>query len=114
LIWIDESYSTNKIVRFGPVEKGESECLEIQCGPLTYEGHAVCGISGKRALNHNDEGVKITSDRPDKHLPVYSFSVWDESHYESTVRRPKKLQFAIIFTSIVLTVFAAIQIILSL
>jgi len=109
-IWIDDSISINKVQKFGPIKKGGSERLEVECEPLTYEGHAVCGVSAKTSISGgDDEGDKITSNRPEKHKPVHSFSVWDKSHYESTVRRPKHLQYAIIFTSFVLIVVSVLE-----
>jgi len=102
LIWIDDSISINEIQRFGPIDKGESVTIEYECEPLTYEGHAVCGVSAKTSIVRNEKGTGVTSNRPERHKPVYSFAVWDESHYESTVKRPKHLQYAIIFTSAVL------------
>ncbi len=91
---------------------GESTKVSVKSTPLTYEGHAVVGfsISGVENATNDDHPSSLNSGNNTYKLhPTSAFSVWDESHYISTVRRPKQFQKGIILTSVVLILFAAVQ-----
>jgi hypothetical protein len=106
VVWSDE-------VKMGTdLLPGESIEVSVDATPLTYEGHAVLGfsISSGDNVNNDDHPSSLNAGAEDYKLyPTSAFSVWDKSHYISTVRRPKQFQKGIIFTSIVLIVFAAVQ-----
>lgn len=112
-IQIDGDQIWNKKITLGPIEPDESKSVRVDAPPLTYEGHAIVGVSirGGRNVNNEKHPSALQAGRsgsdPD---PTAAFSVWDESHYEATVRRPKQLQKGIILTSVVLVLFAALQI----
>ncbi|QLD84792.1 hypothetical protein HWV23_03375 [Natronomonas halophila] len=99
---------------FGPLDNGESTKTTIEPGVLAYEGHGVIEIYTGKAGQRRDTTRRNLHSNDERNCdPAYSFSVWDESHYEATVRRPKQLQKGIIFTSAVLIIFAFIQLVLA-
>jgi hypothetical protein len=98
-------------VEFGPLGYGEEQTVEVDTAPLTYEGHAVLAVAvgGASGLN-SDRPTELRAGRgTNTNNAIYAFSVWDKSHYEATVGTPKRLQAAIIGTSVVLIIFAAVQ-----
>lgn len=101
-------------VKFGPLDRGEEITVTVGGKVLAYEGHGVLGIStghpsGKGGSNRwrLNAGGKRSAD------PAYSFSVWDESDYNASVRQPKRLQIALLVTSVMLIVFALVQVLLA-
>ncbi|TQQ82606.1 hypothetical protein EGH24_03905 [Halonotius terrestris] len=110
---IDDNIVWSEEVEIGAdLPPGESTNVSVDAKPLTYEGHAVLGFSISGGVNVNNENHPSSlNPGGDDYLirPTSAFSVWDKSHYDATVRRPKQFQKGIIFTSIVLIIFAGIQ-----
>lgn len=108
-----EIYS--ETAEFGPLERGESETVRIGGRVLAYDGHGTIGISISGASGGGEDSRRKLSHGKRKNMdPAYSYRVWDKSDYEASVRRPRELQKALIYTSIVLIAFAAVQILVSL
>ncbi|WP_134670433.1 hypothetical protein [Halorussus marinus] len=101
-------------VEFGPLDHGEETTVTVGGRVLAYEGHGVFGISTAGASGKSgSDRWELTAGRERSADPAYSFSVWDESDYNASIRRPKRLQLAMFGTSVVLIVFALIQILLA-
>ena len=113
-VTIDGEERDSGKIQFGPLENGEKEQAKIQTGALSYEGHGVLEFTSGGASGNSDSPLRTL--HPGKWGsgdPAYSFSVWDKSHYQASIRRPKQLQVGIILTSIALIGFAVLQILLS-
>ncbi|MFC6616095.1 hypothetical protein ACFQAS_14365 [Halopenitus salinus] len=110
-IEIDDDVVWSQNVEMGmELAPGETTTVTVETGPLTYEGHAVLGFSISSGININSEPRSLEPGDSTYTLhPTSAFSVWDRSHYVSTVKRPKQFQKGIIFTSIVLILFAGVQ-----
>lgn len=102
-------------VEFGPFDHGEETTVTVGGKVLAYEGHGVFGISTAGASGTNDsDRRKLKSGHQDSADPAYSFSVWDRSDYSASIQQPKRLQLAVIGTSVVLILFALVQVLLAL
>lgn len=102
------------IVEFGPLDDGDEISLDVGGSVLAYEGHGVFGVSIGNAKEVDDSHRrKLPHNFVDYSYPLYSFSVWDKSHYQASVRQPKRLQIGLLVTSVALIFFALIQIYLS-
>lgn len=112
-IEIDGDLIHAETIEFGPLEYGEEETQVFESNVLAYEGHGVVSVDSGGAVNTGSEDRAKLQPGGHSFNPVYSFSVWDKSHYTSTVRRPRQLQLALLTTSVVLIIFAAVQIYLS-
>jgi hypothetical protein len=100
--------------KFGPLDYGEETTVTVGGKVLAYEGHGVLGISTTGASGVNDsDRWKLNSGRANSADPAYSFSVWDESDYNASVRQPRRLQLAVLLTSVMLILFALIQVLLA-
>ncbi|MFC7060099.1 hypothetical protein [Halovenus salina] len=99
--------------QFGPLEDGDTETVIIGNKLLAYEGHGTVGIGAAGASGSEDGFRTLRPGRSPSYDPAYSFSVWDRSHYKASIRNPKRLQKALIFTSIVLILFAFIQLLIA-
>lgn len=116
--WTIESSPENVVhtgeVGFGPLDNGEVTTVSVGGRVLAYEGHGVLGISIGGASGKGDSDLReVNAGRETGARPAYSFHVWDESHYNAAIERPRKLQLAMVGTSIVLIAFAAVQVILA-
>lgn len=101
-------------VEFGPLDHGEETTVTVGGKVLAYEGHGVLGIATSGAAGKNESHRwELNSGRRNSADPAYSFSVWDESDYNASIRRPKHMQLAMVGTSVILIVFALIQILLA-
>lgn len=104
-VWADK-------IGFGPLAFGETKTVEIDTQPLSFEGHAVIGVS-QTGVSKPGSDSSLATMKPGRRSsslsPCYTSSVWDKSHYNATVRRPKRLQWATVLTSIALIFFAAVQ-----
>jgi hypothetical protein len=98
---------------FGPLDDGETEEVIIGGEVLAYEGHGVLGIGAGNARGTDGDRWRLNTTNRRATEPAYTFSVYDEYHYEEAIERPRKLQYAIIFTSIVLILFSFLQIALA-
>ncbi len=102
-----EVFSETK--KFGPLDHGESTSITVGDRVLAYEGHGVFGIGAGGATGRkNDDRWDLRSKK--RGTPAYSFSVWDKSHYVASIDRPKLFQKTLIATTLVLIIFAAVQI----
>jgi hypothetical protein len=101
-------------VEFGPLDYGEEKTITVGEKVLAYEGHGVLGIStaGASGVSGSDRW-ELNSGKASSADPAYSFSVWDESDYTASVEQPKRLQLAMLVTSVMLIVFALIQVLLA-
>lgn len=101
-------------VQFGPLDHGEETTVTVGGKVLAYEGHGILGISTSGASGKNESHRwELNAGRQRFADPAYSFSVWDESDYNASIRQPKRMQLAMISTSVILIVFALIQILLA-
>jgi len=101
-------------VKFGTLDRGEETTVTVGNKVLAYEGHGVLGIATSGASGKgNSDRRKLNAGNQRSAEPAYSFSVWDESDYNASIRRPKQMQLAMIGTSAILIVFALIQILLA-
>lgn len=99
------------VAEFGPVNYGEEVVVTVGGRTLAYEGHGVLGISvGGASGKASSDRREVSAGTDAGAQPAYSFHVWDESHYDASIERPKRLQLAMIGTSIVLILFAGLQI----
>lgn len=66
---------------------------------------------GVRNLSKTNTPASTSPGREDDELyPCYTFSAWDKSQYDVTVRTPERLQWGTIVTAIALIIFAAVQV----
>jgi hypothetical protein len=101
-------------IEFGPLDYGEETSVTVGGKILAYEGHGVLGIATGGASSKDDsQRWELKAGKQGSADPAYSFSVWDESDYNASIRQPKRMQLATIATSVVLIVFALIQILLA-
>lgn len=101
-------------VEFGPLDHGEETTVTVGGKVLAYEGHGVLGIATSGASGKNDSHRwELNAGRQGSADPAYSFSVWDKSDYNASIRQPKRMQLAMIATSVILIVFALLQILLA-
>jgi hypothetical protein len=101
-------------VEFGPLDCGEETTVTVGGKVLAYEGHGVFGIDTGGASGKSDSDRReLNAGRASSADPAYSFHVWDNSHYEASIRQPKRLQLAIFATSVLLILFAVIQVVLA-
>jgi len=91
----------------GPLERGEETTVTVETDVLAYEGHGVFAISSLGAIGSEPSRLDPNRGTGD---PLYTFSVWDKSHYEASIQQPKHLQIGLVVTSIVLIIFAFIQV----
>lgn len=93
--------STEQFISGGSIdaslEPGGTHREIIEPGLLAYEENAVLGISGVSIYgNHKEEDdgpIKFGSNGKSSIKKVlYSFAIWDRSHYNSIHEQPKKLQ----------------------
>lgn len=101
-------------VEFGPLDIGDKETHIVGGEKPMYDGHSVVGIdiSGVNSLTGSGPAT-VEPGRNQNGEPVYSFSVWDRFDYEASVKGPKRLQKGAILTSVVLIVFAFVQVVLA-
>ena len=98
-------------VEFGPLDYGEEVSFTVGGEVLSYDGHGVLGVAAGSASGRGGSDRRALNSRKARDAkPVYSFSVWDKSIYDASVRQPKRLQKYLIITTIALIVFAVIQI----
>lgn len=97
-------------VEFGPLDNGEETTIMAGGEILAYEGHGVFGVATGSASSTSTNRRRLKAGRERNTDPVYSYSVWDRSHYNASVQWPKRLQIGLIVTSIVLILFAVVQI----
>jgi hypothetical protein len=109
-----EVVHTNE-VEFGPLDRGEETTVTVGGNVLAYEGHGVIGIAtGGASGNSGSDRWELNSGRAQSADPAYSFHVWDDSHYDASIRQPKRLQLAMFVTSVLLILFAVVQVLLAL
>jgi hypothetical protein len=92
---------------------GDTQRETISPGLLGYEGNAVLGVTGvSLSGSHNSgEGPIRYGKGPNdalKHI-LYTFTIWDRSHYEAVHEQPKRLQKWIIGFGGLTAFLAALQ-----
>lgn len=101
-------------VEFGPLDRGEETTVTVGGKVLAYEGHGIFGIDTSGASGEDSSGRReLKSGHAKSADPAYSFHVWDNSHYDASIRQPKHLQLAMLGTSVLLIIFAVIQVLLA-
>lgn len=101
-------------VEFGPLDRGEETTVTVGGKVLAYEGHGVFGVStGGASGKGESDRRKLNVGRAGSADPAYSFHVWDNSHYDASIRQPKRLQLAMFGTSVMLILFALVQLLLA-
>jgi hypothetical protein len=111
--WTIETMHTNE-VEFGPLNRGEETTVTVGGKVLAYEGHGVFGIAtGGASGKSGSDRRELNSGRAKSADPAYSFHVWDNSHYDASIRQPKRLQLAMFGTSVLLILFAVVQVLLA-
>lgn len=92
------------------VPAGETREYEIGGELLAFEGHGVIGVSASGARDDGEPPYELWETEPRNYDPVYTFSVWDRSQYESLHERPKRLQRASLYLTGAVVFFALVQI----
>ncbi|MFC7251091.1 hypothetical protein ACFQJ5_14750 [Halomicroarcula sp. GCM10025324] len=117
LLWTIETNPMQVVhsgeVEFGPLDHGEETTVTVGGKVLAYEGHGVLGVASGASGTNDSHRWELNAGRRNSADPAYSFSVWDESDYNASIRRPKRMQLAMVGTSVILIVFALIQILLA-
>jgi hypothetical protein len=86
----------------------------IDLGLLGYEGNAVISVGGASVSGHNKDTGPITigtsTGSSGTSEVLYTFPIWDRSHYDTVHEQPKRLQKVIILFGALAAGFSAFQI----
>ncbi|UHQ98025.1 hypothetical protein HYG81_20610 (plasmid) [Natrinema zhouii] len=75
------------------LEPNESKTYIVEDDLLSFEGHGVFGIAFGGHSGQDTSNPRKLHSRPAKDYdPLYTFTVWDRSHYETVHEQPKDLQ----------------------
>lgn len=97
------------------VARGETAEFEIGGRSLAFEGHGAIGISRGNVKRINDSTMKVESGPVrEAYQPVYSFSVWDRSQYESQHEYPQRLQRLAVYLTGGIVVFSVLSLLVAL
>lgn len=81
---------------------------------LAHEGNASIAINRNIGFrgNSSDDPIVLDPGPFDKEnlRNLYTFTIWDRSHYEEVHEQPKRLQKWVVFLSVLVALLAAIQI----
>lgn len=93
------------------VAPGGEERKRIEPGLLAYEANAVLGVAGgaiRGEVGRGDEHIEVETIQSVDDIShiLYTFTIWDESHYEAVHEQPKRLQKKVV-TLARLTAFLA-------
>ena len=92
-----------------PLVDGETISEVIGDELLAYDGHGVLGVAYGGI--YGDEGDKKLHSRDSSHIhPLYTFTVWDRSLFETVHEQPKNLQRWVVRLSGLVALLAAIQV----
>jgi hypothetical protein len=95
------------------LDPGEEHTEVIEPGLLAYESNAVMGVTGVSTTETKRSGKDAIlfdvgiQDNIKKIL--YTFTIWDRSHYDAVHEQPKKLQKWVVYLSVLVVVLAVIQ-----
>lgn len=82
---------------------------------LAFAGHGVVGIRMRRASVKNDTNINVSAGRESaRYIPLYSFSVWDQSEYESQHEYPLRLQKLAVYLTAGIVVFSILSLLVAL
>lgn len=85
---------------------------------LAHEGNASIAINRNIGLRGGKDHDPLTLDptpyNKDNLLNLYTFTIWDRSHYEAVHEQPKRLQKWVVRLSILVALLATIQIVIGL
>lgn len=98
-------------------ELGPGEKVDFEIGDelLAFAGHGVVGVGVRPARGANSSELKVRSGRvSDSYTPLYSFSVWDESVYETQHEYPQRLQRITIGLTGAVVLFAVLNFVITL
>lgn len=96
------------------LQPGETQRELVEPGLLGYEGNAVLGVRGSDLSGGRDKGeepiefgINLKGDTLTSVL--YTFTIWDRSHYKTVHEHPKMLQKWIIFFAGLTSILAILQ-----
>lgn len=94
---------------------GETQTTEIEPGLLAYEKNAVLGLARLNGMSgdHDRGGDPIemkAGPRGRIDQILYTFTIWDRSHYEAIHEQPKKLQKWVVVFGALTAILATIQV----
>lgn len=95
------------------IEPGETYRERIEPGLLAYEDNAVLGVA-TATLNDSQETdapISIYASKSDEiNKVLYTFPIWDRSHYNAIHEQPKRMTKWVIFFGGLTALLAAIQV----
>lgn len=96
------------------IEPGREHRERIKPGLLAYESNAVLGLTGggvELKDEDEDEFIELSSNISQKYIDhiLYTFTIWDKSHYEAVHEQPKRLMKYIIGFGFLTVILAAMQ-----
>lgn len=101
------------------IAPGGEERVRIEPGLLAYEANAVLGVAGgaiRKETGDGDEYIEVETTALKNEIShiLYTFTIWDESHYEAVHEQPKRLQEKMVSQQRLVIVLAALTAILAL
>lgn len=96
------------------IPPGGEQRERIELGLLAYETSAVLGVGGFGLTGgdrESDEPLVFDAGSSQEVVSqvLYTFSIWDRSHYEAVHQQPKRLQWLIVIFAFLTAVLAATQ-----
>lgn len=96
------------------IPPGGEQRERIKPGLLAYETGAVLGVGGFGLSGddqENDEPLVFDAGSSQEVVSqvLYTFTIWDRSHYEAVHEQPKRLQLLVIVFAFLTAVLAAVQ-----
>lgn len=97
------------------LEEDEQKVFEIGNEVLAFEGHGVIGISHGNVNKPNDSTyrMKVGGKKYGEYDPLYSFSVWDRSQYETQHEYPQRLQRLAVYLTAGIVVFSILSLLVA-
>jgi hypothetical protein len=116
--WVLALGSDHQPVNSGSIDfcigPDETHTEEIEVGLLAYEENAVLGVTGTGVIDQQegDETEIRYSPKKSDYIKqeLYTFPIWDRSHYESIHEQPKQMTKWVMFFGGITAVLAVIQI----
>lgn len=111
----------DKILAVGDVDlsiaPGGEQRERIEPGLLAYEANAVLGVTGGSIRKETEEGddfIEVETNQLQESISqiLYTFTIWDESHYEAVHEQPQRLQKLVVifaFLTVILTFLIVVQ-----
>lgn len=99
------------------IEPGGEQRIRVGGELLAHEGNASIAINRAVRLRggiDNDPLILDPTFKSENLQNLYTFTIWDRSHYEAVHEQPKRLQKWVVFLSLLVALLAAIQIVIGL